>query len=69
LKPELSNTGAIESFTDPVFAKTLVEKLKGAGREIPRYYQVVLKVKYRDGVATDVSYITHRELSQVSRSR
>ena len=56
------NTGAIEWFTDADFAKFLVNKLKGSSESFPAYYQVVLKVKYRDGVPTDVSYITHREL-------
>jgi hypothetical protein len=56
------NTGAIEWFTDTAFARFLVDKLKGTSRRFPTYYQVVLKVKYRDGVPTDVSYITHREL-------
>ncbi|HYA16983.1 MAG TPA: hypothetical protein VEF06_05925 [Bryobacteraceae bacterium] len=56
------NAGAIESFTDPAFARLLVEKLKGPSGKFPAYYQVLLKVKYRDGVPTDVSYITHRDL-------
>ena len=56
------NTGAIEWFTDSAFARFLVEKLKGTSGRFPTFYQVVLKVKYRDGVPTDVSYITHREL-------
>ena len=56
------NTGAIEWFTNADFAKFLVDKLKGSSGKFPAYYQVVLKVKYRDGVPTDVSYITHREL-------
>lgn len=56
------NTGAIEWFTDPAFARFVVEKLKSKSGKLPPYYQILLKVKYRDGVPTDVSYITHREL-------
>ncbi len=55
-------TGAVQSFTDPAFARTLVEQLRNSSGTLPRYYQVVLKVKYRDGVTTDVSHVMHREL-------
>jgi hypothetical protein len=50
--------GAIDAFTDREFARTLVAKM---GR-IPRYYQVLLKVKYKGGVPTQTSYLLHREL-------
>src|SRR5262249_32620482 len=42
--------GAIDAFTDREFARTLVAKM---GR-IPRYYQVLLQVKYKGGVPTRV---------------
>ena len=60
------NAGAIEAFTSPVFARMIVGKLKAELKRVPQYYQVLLKVKYRDGVATDVSYVTGREISAVS---
>ena len=44
----------------------IVGKLKAELKRVPQYYQVLLKVKYRDGVATDVSYVTGREISAVS---
>ncbi len=62
-------TGAVESFTDPAFARTLVEKLRKPSGEIPRYYQIVLKVKYRDGVTTDVSHVMNRELHSSEPAR
>jgi hypothetical protein len=31
--------------------------------QIPRYYQIVVKVKFMDGIPTDVSYVLHRDLS------
>jgi len=61
------NTGAIQSFTDPKFARMLVEKLRTLSGDIPRYYQVLLTVKYRDGVTTQVSYVTHRALAPPER--
>lgn len=56
--------GAIRSFTDPVLARMLVAKLKKPSGEMPRSYQIVLRVEFRDGVPTNVSYVLHRELSQ-----
>jgi hypothetical protein len=54
--------GAIDGFTNVGFAKTLVEKMRDASGHIPRYFQVLLKVKYKGGVPTETSYLLHREL-------
>ena len=59
--------GALRSFTDPVLARMLVAKLRKRSGEMPRSYQVVLRVEFRDGVPTNVSYVVHRELSQKLR--
>jgi hypothetical protein len=53
---------AVHWFTDPQFARVLFSRLKNASGELPRYYQLVLKVKFKDGVPTDTSYVMHREL-------
>ena len=53
----------VEWFTDGALAKTLVSKLKKPTGEIPRYYQVLLKVNYKDGIPIETSYVTHRELA------
>lgn len=53
---------AVEWFTEPNLAKTLVSKLRKPTGEIPRYFQVVLDVTYKDAVPTEVSYVMHREL-------
>src|SRR3984885_10735048 len=39
--------GAVQAFTDPAFAQTLVAKLKTGGT-LPHYYQVVLKIRSMD---------------------
>jgi hypothetical protein len=57
-----SITGEVQAFTDPVFAKTLVSKMKKADGTVPRYYQVVLKVRSMDTMPIEVSYVVHREL-------
>jgi hypothetical protein len=54
--------GAINAFTDAGFARTLVAKMRGASGHIPRYFQVLLEVKYKGGVPTETSYVLYREL-------
>jgi len=58
-----SITGGVNFFTDPAHAKTLIEKLRGANGRVPRYYQVVLKVRSMDDMPIEVSYVLHREVS------
>jgi hypothetical protein len=54
---------AVEWFTEPQYARTLVSKLKKPDGTLPRYYQVVLRVKFMNGVPTETTYVTHKELS------
>jgi hypothetical protein len=60
--------GAVQSFTNPDLARTLVGKLRKPDGALPRFYQIVLKVKYKDAVPTEVSYLLHRELRAERRS-
>jgi hypothetical protein len=53
---------AVEWFTNPSYARTLVGKMRKPSGEIPRYYQVVLKVKFKNGVPTETSYVLHHEV-------
>ena len=53
---------AVQWFTDPSHARILVDKLRTTAGQIPRYFQVVLKVKYKAGVPTETSYVLHREV-------
>jgi hypothetical protein len=55
--------GAIQAFTDPALARMLVERIRTQAGEVPPYFQIVLKVKFHDGVPVDVSYVTHRVIS------
>jgi len=54
---------AVQLFTDPALARTLVGRLRKPSGELPRYYQVVLKARYKDGVPTEINYVLHRELT------
>jgi hypothetical protein len=58
--------GAVQALTDPDLARQLVSSLKTSG-SLPRFYQVVLKVKAMDDTPIDISYLFHREL-QLSKS-
>jgi len=61
--------GAVQALTDPDLAKQLVSSLKtrGTNGSLPRFYQVVLKVKAMDDTPIDITYLFHREL-QLSKS-
>jgi hypothetical protein len=53
---------AVEWFTDPMYARTLISRLRDKSGQIPRYYQVVLRVKFKDGVPTSTGYVLHHEV-------
>ena len=54
---------AVQWFTDPRFASLLVANLKKPSGYLPRYYQVLLKVRFKDDVPTETSYVLSRELN------
>jgi hypothetical protein len=56
--------GAVQAFTNPGLAKTLVQKLRMPSGSVPHYFQVVLTVKSMDDVPVEVSYVFHRQLSE-----
>jgi hypothetical protein len=51
-----------QALTDPSVAKMLVAKMRKPDGSIPRYFQVVLRVRSMDGVPTEITYMFHREL-------
>jgi hypothetical protein len=60
--------GAVQAFTNPSLAKTLVTKLRTPVGTIPHYFQVVLSVKSMDDVPVEVSYVFHRALSDPTQT-
>jgi hypothetical protein len=50
---------AAEWLTQPWRAKALVSKLKGSSGEIPRYFQVVIRVTFKQGIPVESSYLFH----------
>ena len=55
--------GATQAFTDAALARMLVRRLRKPSGDLPRYYQIVVRVKFSDGVPTDISYVLHRDLT------
>jgi len=55
--------GAVQAMTDPDLASQLVARLKRPDGTLPRYYQVVLRVRAMDETPVDISYVAHRELT------
>lgn len=55
--------GAIQAFTTPSIARLIHQKLAAPSGTIPDYYQVVLKIRYKQDVPTEVHYVTHQELT------
>lgn len=55
--------GAIQAFTDPALARLLLQRIKTPSGEIPPYFQIVLKVKFRDTVPVNISYVMHRVIT------
>ena len=55
---------AAQWLTQPEFARQLVQRLRLPSGKLPQYYQVVLKVEFRDGIPLQSSYLLHRILQQ-----
>jgi hypothetical protein len=54
---------AVKAFTNPEFVKPLVARLKqSCGGHMPAYYQILLKVKFKDDVPTEITFVLAREL-------
>jgi hypothetical protein len=59
--------GAVQSFTDPQFVRMLAVKLKEeTGGNMPRFYQVLFQVRYRDGVPRRSSSLAARCIEVLS---
>ena len=56
-------TAGVEVFTEPTVAHAVVEKILRPDGKLPRYYQVLLKVRSVDKMPIDITYVFHKELS------
>jgi hypothetical protein len=48
---------AVQWFTDPHFAPTVVSNLTSISGKMPAYYQVLLRVQFKDEVPTETAYV------------
>jgi hypothetical protein len=55
---------AAEWLTQPWHAKELAGKLRTTSGQMPRYFQVVLKVAFKQGIPVQSSYVFHHVLKQ-----
>jgi hypothetical protein len=54
---------AVKAFTDPDLVRTIVTDLKrSCNGRMPRHYQVLLRVKFKEEVPTEINYLLGREL-------
>lgn len=62
-----STVAAVRALTDPILARALVLKLKSPDGSVPRFYQVVLRVRSMDSMPIEISYLFHRDLTPHSQ--
>ena len=57
-----SVTAGVEAFTDPQLAKILVSKMRKSDGKLPRFYQILLKIRSMDDTPLEITYVLHKEL-------
>ena len=62
-----SPTAGVEVFTDPALARSVVEHIRKPGGKLPRYYQILLRVKSMEDTPIEIVYAFHRELHAAAR--
>lgn len=55
---------AAEWLTQTWRAKELVSRLRGPSGDLPKYFQVVLKVSFKQGIPVESSYVFHHVLTE-----
>lgn len=53
---------AVQWFSEPQLAYEVSSLLKDSSGAIPRYFQVLLRVRFKGGVPTETNYVLHRVL-------
>jgi hypothetical protein len=70
-----STLAAVRALTDPTLARSLASKLKSIGgsktrgEHLPRFYQVVLKVRSMDSMPIEISFLYYRDLSTLNSAK
>jgi hypothetical protein len=58
-----STLAAVRALTDPTLARELVLKLRARDGSVPRFYQMVLRVRSMDSMPIEITYMFHRDLT------
>lgn len=58
---------AVQLATSPEGAREMIDHLKGSSGHVPRYYQMVLQVRFKGGIPTETSYVASRELHSAAQ--
>jgi hypothetical protein len=64
-----STLAAVRALTDPTVARELISKLKSSDGTVPRFYQMVLRVRSMDRMPIEIAYMFHRDLSPRSAAK
>lgn len=64
-----SVTAGVEALTDPTLARTIVMRLRKPDGKLPRYYQILLKVRSMDETPIEITYVFHKELAAAGANR
>lgn len=59
---------AAEWLTEPWHAAELVRRLSGPSGRLPRYYEVVIKVAFHQGIPVQSSYVMHHVLKEPAQA-
>jgi hypothetical protein len=55
---------AMDYVTDAARLRELFARLKGPSGDVPKYFEAVLRVEFRDMVPVRTQYQTHREITR-----
>jgi hypothetical protein len=64
-----STLAAVRALTNPTVARALISKLKSSDGTVPRFYQMVLRVRSMDSMPIEIAYMFHRDLSPRSAAK
>ena len=62
-----SVSAGVEAFTDPLLAGKMVQGMRKSDGKLPRYYQVVLKVRSMDDTPLEIDFVLSKELMAAPR--
>ena len=64
-----SVTAGVEALTDPTLARTVVMRTRKPDGKLPRYYQILLKVRSMDETPIEITYVFHKEIAVSQATR